>query len=113
MTPGSSAVSATSDAYTDQSSLAQNKGTDSLYVKSESGSKNQRALVGFALPTVPALCAVTSATLLVYNSSPVSGRMIDDYQAAATWAEGTVTWVTQPGTTGTDVGTVPTATAGL
>jgi len=112
-TPGSSTVTATSDAWIDEKDQDQNNGHDgSLRVQSENGHKNQRALVGFTLPTLPAGCAVTSATLRLYNESADSDRTIDVYRAAAAWVETTVTWDLQPGTAGIAAGTDTTATEG-
>lgn len=112
-TPGSSTITATADAWIDQSSPSQNKGTDAaLYVQSKNGSSNRRSLVRFTLPTVPAGCTVIAATLTVRNDAPRADRTIDAYRAASTWAESTVTWNNQPGTTGVAVGSTTTSTAG-
>jgi predicted ribosomally synthesized peptide with SipW-like signal peptide len=99
---GSQTVGATRDAWISQSSPAQNKGTDSaLYVTSKSGNANERSLVYFSLPALPVGCSVTSATLRLYNESPVGGRSIQALRITAAWTENGVTWTNQPATTGT------------
>ena len=117
-TPGGTTVTVAADAWIDQGSPAQNNGADSnLHVRSKApgGSPaNQRALVRFALPALPAGCALTAATLRLYNNSPLPGRTIAVYQAdpaAPAWTENGVTWVNQPPTAGTAVTSV-TAAAG-
>lgn len=113
--PGSSTLMASADAWTDQASTAQNKGTDSnLFVLSKSGNANRRSLVKFTLPALPAGCAVTASTLRLYNSSPVGGRVIGAYEAAATpaWTETGVTWANSPATAGTAATSTAASTAG-
>ena len=41
----------------------------------------------FTLPALPAGCAVTGATLRVYNGSPKSGRTIQALRVNASWTE--------------------------
>jgi hypothetical protein len=96
-------VSANADSWTDQATPSTNKGTDTaLRVRSLSGSQNQRTLVRFALPAqAPEGCVMESATLRLYASSAVAGRAIRAVRLASTWAENTVTWSSQPMTTGT------------
>ncbi len=111
--PGSSTVIATADTYVDQTAATTNYSTNTnLLVRSRTTNGNARALLQFTLPTVPANCAVSSATLQVYNATPTTGRTIDVYRAAAAFTASTVTWNTQPATTGTAVGSTTTATAG-
>ena len=103
-TAGSDTVIATADSWLDQASTAANHGTDAtLRVRSGIGS-NRRALVQFTLPTVPAGCSVTTATLRLNNQAPVLGRTIQALRVDASWTEsgaGGVTWANQPATTGT------------
>jgi hypothetical protein len=93
-------VSADADAWIDQGSPSDNKGSDSiLKVQSKSGS-NMRALIRFGLPGLPQGCVVQSATLRVYAPSWKDSRIIQAFQVSASWSENNVTWSNQPGTTG-------------
>jgi hypothetical protein len=95
-------VGASADAWVDQSSRDQNKGTDStLKVRTKNGAANVRALLQFNLPAAPAGCAVGTATLRVYSDSAVNGRTLQVLQVIGPWTENGVTWTNQPGTTGT------------
>ncbi len=112
-TPGGSTLTATADTWNDQAAPTQQRGTDSsLFVMSRSAMSNRRSLVRFTLPTIPAGCTLTAGTLRLYNTSPSSGRIIDVYRANTAWVETTVTWSTQPATTGTAVGSTTVASAG-
>ena len=63
------------DSWVDQGSPAQNKGTDSiLKLMSKGPANNVRSLVRFSTPTMPAGCAVKSATLRLYSSSYQGGQ---------------------------------------
>ena len=64
-------------------------------------SANQRALVHFALPAVPAGCTVTEANLRLNATSATNGRTLQAVALAAPWTEGAVSWSNQPATTGT------------
>jgi hypothetical protein len=93
-------LSANADAWIEQSSPSNNKGTDSvLKVMSKSGS-NLRALVGFTLPTAPQGCVVDTATLRLYAGSSASGRTLQALLLNGAWTENAVTWQNQPATTG-------------
>jgi hypothetical protein len=62
--PGSATLIATADAWIDQASVNQNKGTDSnLFVMSKSPNANRRSLLRFSLPALSAGCTVTASTL--------------------------------------------------
>jgi large repetitive protein len=90
-------LTATADAWVDQSSPSSNKGSDAiLKVRSQGPSGNFRALVRFDLPTVPAGCSVESATLRMYAASSVAGRTLEARRVTAPWSESTVTWTNQP-----------------
>jgi parallel beta-helix repeat protein len=95
--------SANADAWINQGSPSDNKGSDStLKVMSKSGSNNNRVLVRFALPvTIPQGCVVQSATLRMFAASSSSGRTLQALQVSGTWSENSVTWSNQPSTTGT------------
>ncbi|HYN36636.1 MAG TPA: DNRLRE domain-containing protein, partial [Actinomycetota bacterium] len=96
-------VYSSADAVLPQDQSTTNFGTSSTSygVRSQSGSANRRSMVGFTLPSVPAGCTLTGATLRMYASSAASGRTLQAYQAATGWSEDTVTWSNQPATTGT------------
>lgn len=99
--PGTQTVSANADSWIEESSPSSNRGNDSiLRVRSETGSNNTRALVRFALPSLPANCTVTASTLRLWADSFDSGRTLEAHRVAAAWTESTVTWSNQPSTTG-------------
>ena len=96
-------LSATGDAWVEQSAPGSNKGTDStLKVTSKSANQNTRALVRFGMPaSIPAGCVVQSATLQMFSNGAVNGRTLRAVRLTAAWNETTVTWSNQPGSTGT------------
>jgi large repetitive protein len=100
--PGTVTAPANIDSWIDQSSPSNNFGSDQiLKLKRETGGKAMRALVRFNLPSVPAGCSVTGATLRLYAASATTGRTLQALQINASWAENTVRWTGQPATTGT------------
>jgi Tol biopolymer transport system component len=101
--PACTSATATSDAdswIAQNTPTATNGASTSLAVRSKP-SANQRALVHFALPAVPAGCTVTGAVLRLNAASATNRRTLQAAALAAPWAEGTVTWSNQPSTTGT------------
>jgi hypothetical protein len=103
-------LTAFADAWIEQNSPAQNKGTDSvLKVRSKNGNANMRALVNFSMPQAPLGCVVQSATLRLQSPSAVSGRTLRALRVAAAWSENVVTWSNQPATAGT-AATTPSGT---
>lgn len=67
-----------------------------LYVYAMNGER-RRTAVTYGLPPIPADCAVTSATLRMYNSGPEPGRTLEVYRnASVTSTESSLTWNTQP-----------------
>ena len=87
--------------YVDQATPNTTYGGDANYrVRSQNGSRNRRTLVKFDLPAPPPGCSMTSADLYMYANSPTSGRTINVFRANASWNGATVTWNTQPATTG-------------
>lgn len=104
--PGAQTVTADADAFARQTSAGTNFGTATT-LRVQSGQTliillvpdNERSLVHFALPAVPAHCTVTGATLRLNASSASAGRTLQAFRASAAWTE-TVTWTNQPGTTG-------------
>jgi hypothetical protein len=94
-------VQANADAWINQGSPSENKGTDSiLKVMSKSGDNALRAFVQFSLPAAPDGCVVQSATLRLYAAAYKDGRTLEVWQLAQSWAENGVNWDNQPGTTG-------------
>ena len=94
-------LTAVADAWFDQASTSDNKGSDSvLKVMSKGPVNNLRAAVRFAHPAAPSGCAVASATLRLYAGSARSGRMIEVRRLAGGWTEPGITWGTQPPTVG-------------
>jgi hypothetical protein len=92
---------ATADAWIEQNSSSSNKGSDSiLKVKSQGPTDNFRALVTFALPSLPTDCVLGSATLRMFAASASSGRTIDAIRLNGPWTENGVTWSNQPHTDG-------------
>ena len=72
--PSTSTLSASADSWINQASPTATAGNDSvLKVTSKSGSENTRAVVQFTMPSLPAGCTVTSATLRLNNKSPDRG----------------------------------------
>ncbi|HEX7255584.1 MAG TPA: DNRLRE domain-containing protein, partial [Gaiellaceae bacterium] len=99
--PGPTTVAAVADAWIDENSASSNKGDDSiLKIQSKGPRDNFRALVRFSLPAVPPGCAVDAATLRLFAASMKPGRVLQAARLAAAWAENTVSWNTQPPTTG-------------
>jgi large repetitive protein len=88
------------DAWVLQSAPTSNFGTDSiLKVDSKSGNSNARALVRFALPTIPAGCQITGATLRLYSSSYKEGRTLQAVRlngSTPVWVESAINWNNQP-----------------
>ena len=98
--PGTQTFVADADTYVDENAPTGNYGNaTSLQVQSRQGGRNRRTLVHFPLPAAPS-CSVTSATLRLWATAATAGRTLQAYQAATPWTEGTVTWLTQPLTTG-------------
>jgi hypothetical protein len=96
-------VTAEADAWIEQKSPSQNKGTDSvLKVMSKSGDSNLRALVRFNLPTMPAGCQIDTAKLRLFaGSASSSERTLEAWRLDGSWTENGVTWGNAPATTGT------------
>lgn len=95
--PGTQTVNSDRDSYVDQLLAASNFGSSaSLQVRSQLLA-NQRSLVHFTLPAIPARCTVTLAILRLNASSSAAGRTLQARTITATWTEGGVTWLNQPG----------------
>jgi hypothetical protein len=54
------------------------------------------------MPTsVPAGCAIQSATLRLHSPSATNGRTLQAFVLSTSWTENGITWANQPTTTGT------------
>jgi len=99
--PGSQTVTSNADAYLNAAAATTNYGSSSTTFGVRSyWLGNARSVVQFPQPTAPYGCSVASATLRIYDTTPTVGRTLDAYQASSSWTESTVTWNTQPSTTG-------------
>ncbi len=89
-------ISASKDTYLDQKSTNANDnygGAHSLYIRSQSGDKNKRTLIGFDISSLPAGATIQSATLKLYvNGTPNTTRNYGIYRKTANWTEGGATW---------------------
>jgi hypothetical protein len=101
---GLQSVTANRDSWVDQNNATTNSGNDqTMIVRSRSGSRNGRVVVGFTMPAKPSGCSVTLATLKLNASSATTGRTIGASQISpsASWTETGVNWNNQPSFTGT------------
>ncbi len=100
--PGAQTLSGAADSWVDEGSPTTNNGTaTTLRVTSRSPANDTRALLQFALPTIPAGCDVTAATLRLNNRTPVAGRTLQALRNTASWTEAGVNWNNQPATAAT------------
>jgi CSLREA domain-containing protein len=76
-----------------------------LSVRSQEFGANARALFRFPISNDAPDCTLESATLRLYSDSSTAGRNLLAIPLIGSWAENTVTWNSQPGTTGTSVTT--------
>ncbi|MBK8903182.1 MAG: right-handed parallel beta-helix repeat-containing protein [Anaerolineaceae bacterium] len=72
-----------------------------LGVRSSELGTNARALFQFPISNDAPDCVLESATLRLYAGSSTAGRTLQAIPLVGPWAENTVTWNNQPGTTGT------------
>jgi hypothetical protein len=102
--PGATVVRSDADTWVDETQPAANfgdRGTMTLRSRKQGQTQeNGRALVRFPLPTVPSGCSVTAASMRLGALTSAAGRTLQAFRAAAVWDEATVTWSTQPATTG-------------
>ena len=94
-------LTATADAHVDADSSSNvsdenQNGATNTYLDVWADGNDRRSLVNFALPTVPAGCTITSATLAFTTISGATGRTLHASRATATWTETGVTWNNQP-----------------
>jgi signal peptidase I len=107
--PGSQTVSAVADTDVKGASPTSNFGTAlKITIKSQI-TANQRTLVQFSLPAIPANCTISSATLRLYASSSNPDRTLAAYRAESSWTEAGAVWINQPAV----VGSASTTTSGL
>jgi hypothetical protein len=98
--PGSQTVTATADTTVSENNPANNYGGDNdLTVRSRTGD-NWHVFVRFALPSLPAGCSLTDATLRLMTTTLSAGQIYEAAQVAGSWTEGGLTWSTRPATTG-------------
>ena len=94
-------IAADRDSWVAQGSPSNNFGADSTLKVKTQPANNSRALIRFPLPALPSGCTgIASATLQLDAASGKEGRTLEARQVASAWAESTVTWANQPGTTG-------------
>lgn len=98
------------DSYVDSTTPGQNFGTETTMRISDVN----RSLLKFDVSSIPSGATVTNAELVLCFSSILSlaaGRTHELNRATSSWAEGSVTWSNQPGSTGPAVTwTVPLVT---
>jgi hypothetical protein len=111
---GNSVVTAVADAAVYQSNPTTTYGTGVSMGVGSATTANAYSYVKFTLPTVPAHCVVTGATLKIHASTPTSGATLAVYRADTAWTE-SITWNTvgRPGFTGTPATTASLASAGF
>jgi hypothetical protein len=98
--PGVQTLTPSGDAKVLQLSATTNYGATADLAIDPRNNRVARSLVKFALPPQPSYCLMT-ATLRVRATAVVAGRTLEAWRAGAAWTEDTVTWNTQPPTTGT------------
>jgi hypothetical protein len=101
---GSVTVNPSADSYVASTSTGSNYGGMSFFEVGNDSGNVTRALINFTLPTIPAGCTMSAATLkLTVYLAGTAGRTYQVYRSAAAWVAGTVTYTNQPATTGTAV----------
>jgi hypothetical protein len=99
--PGTTSLTPTQDAHVEENNPTNNYATGvDLKVKSHATNDDRRAYVQFNLPSIPANCSLTSATLRMFLNGTQGTRTIEAYAAAGSWTETGLTWNNQPGFTG-------------
>ena len=100
--PVTETVTASADSYVDGALLSAgtNFGAATTVRVRSDALGNQRALVRFSLPVVPASCTLSQAKLRLHASSASGGRTLEAFRAAGGWTETGVTWNNQPAIAG-------------
>lgn len=101
--PGTTTLTSSADTHVRQNPSTSNFGTTTTLLVRSAGGNNRRALVTFTLPTLPAGCAVTAATLRLFQSATEGTRTLEVLRAASAWTETGATWNNQPAAAGTAV----------
>jgi hypothetical protein len=99
----SQTVVAAADTWVNEQSSKTNYSTSASLTVQARNSQNARTLLHFTLPTTPAGCTLTSATLRLNNTSAATGRTVQVFRAGAAWTDSAVTWATMPAPAGTAV----------
>jgi hypothetical protein len=104
--PGTTTITADADSFVDQANpTAFSGGTATFLIVTPQAGAVRRTFVRFpTLPTIPASCALTTATLRIFSESQTAGRTLGAYRADPTapqWTEAALTWNNQPAAVGT------------
>jgi hypothetical protein len=89
-------LSAVADAWLEQNSPTNNKGSDSILKVKSQRVDNFRALVRFATPQLPAGCRLVRVTLRLYADGSRTGRTLVAAPTNSSWSESSVNWRNQP-----------------
>jgi hypothetical protein len=95
-------VIADADTYSDDGAKTTTHGSE-VNIWARGGADKAHAFVHFTLPAKGS-CTLASATLQLYGSSgttDMTTRTLIANRAASSWGESTLTWSTEPGTSGT------------
>lgn len=100
--PGTQTVYATRDSWLNEQVATQNQGAaEELRVRTRTGGRNRRAVVGFDLPPIPTGCSLRAATLRMHQIFNKGGpRPLEALRLDGAWSEGGVNWANQPPTAG-------------
>lgn len=110
--PGQQTLTADRDTWVNQAAATTNYSTSNVLTVRSQNAQNARLLLGFPLPTTPANCTVTAATLRITSTTAAAGRTIRVSRVTSAWTNTTVSWNTQPTTTNTN-GVTATSGTGL
>ena len=102
--PGSTTVLTGGDTWSNGTSgnTGTNYGSNTTMSMGTSSGGDGYAFVRFDLPTLPARCTITVATLRLFASTSQSAT-IHVHRALTAWSAGTLTWANQPVPAGTPV----------
>ena len=94
-------LTAVADTWVGQAASGTAYGGEALLRVESRRSANARALVRFDLPALGAGCRVVDARLQLDITSTSPNRTLQAIRVSGSWSESTVTWRTQPSTSGT------------